>query len=98
MSQSILSSAGHSAKQVTKGFSLCDCVPGEACRVVGIGGNRALINRLMGLGVRIGSEIQILQQRGQDVVIASTGNRVALGGIIARHLHVERLSQVERLN
>lgn len=98
MSQTILSPLDYSPELATDTFSLCDCAPGEACRVVGIGGNRALINRLMGLGLRVGSEIQVLQQRGQDVVIASTGNRVALGGIIARHLRVEKLKQVERLN
>ncbi len=70
---------------------LCDCTPGQTCRLVGIDGDRALINRLMGLGVRIGSEIRVLQQRGQDVVITSTGNRIALGGAIARHLQVESL-------
>ncbi len=67
-------------------------MPGQACRVVGIDGDRAFINRLMGLGVRIGSEIRVVQQRGQDVVIANTGNRVALGEAIARHLQVERLN------
>ena len=60
--------------------------------MVAIDGGRSLVNRLMGLGVRIGSEVQVVQQRGKDVVIAGSGNRVALGGAIARHLQVERLS------
>lgn len=92
MSQSILSASKISPSQ---GRSyprlLSECPPGQVCRVVGIDGNRALTKRLMGLGVRIGSEIRIVQQRGQDVVITSTGNRIALGGAIARHLRVERL-------
>jgi ferrous iron transport protein A len=70
---------------------LSECAPGQICRVIGIDDDRALIKRLMGLGVRIGSEIRVLQQRGQDVVVASTGNRIALGGAIARHLQIERL-------
>lgn len=92
MSQSNLSSV-ESARQTAPCHSpLCDCAAGQACRVVGIDGDRALVNRLMGLGVRIGSELRIVQQRGQDVVIASTGNRIALGEAIARHLQVERLN------
>jgi len=67
------------------------CRPGQTCRVISIDGSRTLVHRLMGLGVRIGSELKILQQRGDGIVIASTGNRIALGGIIARHLQVERL-------
>ena len=92
MSQSILSAASSMPRPAACRHPLCDCTPGQACRLVEIDGNRALINRLMGLGVRIGSEIRVLQQRGQDVVITSTGNRIALGGAIARHLQVESLS------
>ena len=93
MSQSILSATTSTARQpATCRYPLCDCTPGQTCRLVSIDGNRALINRLMGLGVRIGAEIRVLQQRGQDVVITSTGNRIALGGIIARHLQVESLT------
>jgi len=93
MSQSVLSSTKISPscdKSCPGGLS--ECALGQAYRVVGINGNRALTKRLMGLGVRIGSEICIVQQRGQDVVITSTGNRIALGGAIARHLQVERLN------
>ncbi len=92
MSQSLLSVSPPAPRSAVCRHPLCDCRPGETCRLVGIDGDRALINRLMGLGVRIGSEIRVLQQRGQDVVITSTGNRIALGGAIARHLQVESLS------
>ena len=93
MSQSVLSATKISPSQ-DRSYPklLSECPPGQACRVIGINGNRALIKRLMGLGMRIGSEIRIVQQRGQDVVVASTGNRIALGGAIARHLQVERLN------
>lgn len=92
MSQSPLSATSSTPRPSGCRHPLCDCTPGQTCRLVGIDGNRALINRLMGLGVRIGSEIRVLQQRGQDVVITSTGNRIALGGAIAKHLQVESLS------
>lgn len=89
----MLSATMSTARQsATCRYPLCDCTPGQACRLVSIDGNRALINRLMGLGVRIGAEIRVVQQRGQDVVITSTGNRIALGGVIARHLQVESLT------
>ena|GEM_PF-3791739 len=70
---------------------LVACRPGERCRLVGIDGGHRFVNRLMGLGLRIGAEVRVIQQRGQDVVLASAGNRIALGGSIARHLHVEQL-------
>jgi len=92
MSQFDLSRPDASLQIAAGQHLLCDCRPGQTCRLVGIDGNRALINRLMGLGVRIGAEIRVVQQRGQDVVISSTGNRIALGGAIARHLQVESLT------
>ncbi len=92
MSQSYLSRPDASLQIAAGQHLLCDCRPGQTCLLVGIDGNRALINRLMGLGVRIGAEIRVVQQRGQDVVITSTGNRIALGGAIARHLQVESLT------
>ena len=92
MSQSILLTDDSLSGAAPASRLLVDCSAGQTCRVVGIDGDRALINRLMGLGVRIGSEVRIMQQRGQDVVIASTGNRIALGSAIARHLQVERVA------
>lgn len=71
--------------------NLTECQKGQTCRVVQINGGRSLLHRLIGLGVRIGSEIKIVQQRGDDVVIASTGNRIALGASVARYLQVERI-------
>ena len=62
---------------------------GGHARIARIDGGIQLTRRLMGLGLRIGSEIAVLQHRGRGVVLASGDTRVALGGDIATHLLVE---------
>ncbi len=94
MSQSPLSSQIKPAQcPAGKGDAQClvACRPGQRCRLVGIEGGHRFVNRLMGMGLRIGAEVRVMQQRGQDMVVASAGNRIALGASIARHLQVERL-------
>ncbi|MBV2122194.1 MAG: ferrous iron transport protein A [Candidatus Thiodiazotropha sp. (ex Ctena orbiculata)] len=49
-------------------------------------GGRQLVHRLLSLGLRVGSEIEIVQHRGSGVVVACQGNRVALGGGVADKL------------
>ena len=64
-----------------------DLIPvGERARISKIRGGKTLTRRLLGLGLRIGSEISVLQHRGRGVVVASAGNRVALGGSVANKL------------
>ena len=62
---------------------------GEHARIARIDGGVQLTRRLMGLGLRVGSEVAVLQHRGRGVVLASGDTRVALGGDIATHLLVE---------
>jgi ferrous iron transport protein A len=45
----------------------------------------------MSLGLRVGSEIDIVQHRGRGVVLASGSSRVALGGGVAEKLLVVEL-------
>ena len=91
MSQSLLANDSMTVAVSAALCPLVDLSAGQTCRVVGIDGDRALVKRLLGLGLRLGSEVCIVQRRGQDVVVASAGNRIALGGTIARHLRVERV-------
>lgn len=59
---------------------------GSHARIEQLLGGRQLIRRLLGLGLRIGSELDVVQQRGRGVVVASHGVRVALGAGIAEKL------------
>ena len=56
-------------------------------------GGRQLTHRLLSLGLRVGSEIELTQLRGCGVVVANAGTRVALGAGVAEKLLVERLPQ-----
>jgi ferrous iron transport protein A len=54
-------------------------------------GGRMLTHRLLSLGLRVGSEIELLQRRGGGVVVACQGNRVALGAGVAEKLFLSPL-------
>jgi ferrous iron transport protein A len=58
-----------------------------------IQGGRQLTHRLLSLGLRVGSEIELIQRRGGGVVVANAGTRVALGAGVAEKLFVERLPE-----
>lgn len=64
---------------------------GEHARIAEIRGDRQFARRLLSLGLRVGSEVDILHRRGGGVVVISDGNRVALGGTIADKLLVESI-------
>jgi ferrous iron transport protein A len=49
-------------------------------------GGRRLTRRLLSLGLRVGSEIELLQRRGGGVVVACQGTRIALGAGVAEKL------------
>ena len=52
-----------------------DTLPiGGHARIAAIQGGRNLHRRLMGLGLRVGSEVDVLHHRGRGVVVASAGN------------------------
>ncbi len=71
-----------------------DAVPiGGRARITAIEGGRSLHRRLLGLGLRVGAEVQVLHHRGRGVVVASAGNRIALGGGVAEKLLIEHLPE-----
>ncbi len=73
-------------------IALAQLPPGARARIAEIQGGRELTRRLLGLGLRIGSEVELLHQRGRGVVVASAGNRIALGGGVAEKLLTEPLA------
>ncbi len=66
---------------------------GRSGRLAEIQGGRQLTRRLLALGLRIGSEIQVLHRRGTGVVVLHGGTRIALGGGIAEKLRVVPLDR-----
>lgn len=64
---------------------------GRRARLVKIEGGRELTRRLLGLGLSIDEEVEVLQHRGRGVVVARGGNRIALGGGVAEKLMAELL-------
>jgi ferrous iron transport protein A len=68
---------------------------GRRVRITAINGDRMLSRRLLSLGLRIGSELEILHHRGRGVVVGSSGNRVALGAGVADKLIVTPLEAAE---
>lgn len=59
---------------------------GSRALVKRIMGGRHLIHRLLSLGLRVGSEIELIQRRGGGVVVANQGARIALGAGVAEKL------------
>ncbi len=62
---------------------------GNRAQIVRIEGGRQLVRRLLSLGLRVGAELHVLQRRGRSVVVASSGNRVAIGSTIADKLLIK---------
>ena len=61
---------------------------GGHARIERVEGGRLMTRRLLSLGLRVGSEVDIVQHRGRGVVVASQGSRVALGAGVADKLLV----------
>jgi ferrous iron transport protein A len=59
---------------------------GSHARIEQLLGGRQMTRRLLSLGLRVGAELDVLQQRGRGVVVASHGVRVALGAGVAEKL------------
>lgn len=70
--------------------TLVDLEVGERARIHAIDGGGRLILRLMGLGLRVGSDIRLLQHRGRGVVVSNGETRIALGGNIAQRITAQR--------
>lgn len=74
-------------------LSLADLRPGVSARITAIRGGREITRRLMGLGLRVGSEVRLLHHRGRGVVLAAGASRVALGGGVAEKILAETTGQ-----
>ncbi|MCB1757940.1 MAG: ferrous iron transport protein A [Gammaproteobacteria bacterium] len=61
---------------------------GSRGSITAIGQYPGILQRLLALGIRRGSEIEVLHHRASGVVIRSGANRVALGADIAGQLAV----------
>lgn len=72
-------------------MSLFDLPLETPARIAEIRGGRQLTRRLLGLGLRVGSEVAVLHHRGRGVVLSTGGTRVALGGGVVEKLSVEPL-------
>jgi ferrous iron transport protein A len=82
-----------SDNQTQKALMALAQVPlGTRVRIVEVRGGRQLTRRLLSLGLRIGSEVELLHHRGRGVVVASAGNRIAIGGGIAEKLMAEQIA------
>ncbi|MEN8214300.1 MAG: ferrous iron transport protein A [Pseudomonadota bacterium] len=75
--------------------SLDQLAVGEHARITDFLGDRKTSRRLLSLGLRIGSELEVLHHRGRGVVVASSGNRVALGADIAGKLRIAAVDTPE---
>jgi ferrous iron transport protein A len=62
---------------------------GATVRIAEIRGGRALTHKLFSLGLRAGSQVRVLHQRGRGLVLSSAETRIAIGGGIADGLWVE---------
>ena len=73
-------------------LQLQDLPRGTIARVAKVNGGQSTTRKLLGLGLRIGSEIEMVHQRGQGIVVASAGNRIALGLAVAEQIWAEPLN------
>jgi len=65
---------------------------GKQALISEIRADRQVAMRLLSLGIRVGSEVEVTQQRDKGVVIACAGNRVALGGKVACNLFTQPIN------
>ncbi|MES9956964.1 MAG: ferrous iron transport protein A [Sedimenticola sp.] len=64
---------------------------GTHAKIAEIHGDRAMARRLLSLGLRVGSEVSVVQHRKRGVVVASAGTRVALGASVADKLLMQTI-------
>lgn len=71
--------------------SLLSLQNGHSGRISSINGDNQMVRRMLSLGLRVGTVVNMLNHRGRSVVIQNAGTRVALGPGIAEKLLVEPL-------
>jgi len=71
--------------------SLLSLKNGHSGRAASIEGGKLMVRRMLALGLRVGTVVNMLNHRGKSVVIQNEGTRVALGPGIAEKLLIEPL-------
>ena len=76
-------------QQCLQSLPLADLAPGMSGRIVAVLGGRELSRKLLGLGLRVGSEVRVEHRRCRGLVVSAGETRIALGGSIVEKLLVE---------
>jgi ferrous iron transport protein A len=71
--------------------SLALAQPGQRLRITGYRGGRMLRARLLGLGLNLGQEVEILQNNHGLIIVGINGGRVALGRGISQKILAEAI-------
>ncbi len=71
--------------------SLLKLKNGRSGRISSIEGDNQMVRRMLSLGLRVGTVVNMLNHRGKSVVIQNAGTRVALGPGMAEKLLIEPL-------
>ncbi len=66
---------------------------GTWVRITAMRGGRDMARRLLGLGLRVGSEVEILHRRNGGVVVSTGENRIALGAGVAERVLAEPIGK-----
>ena len=74
--------------------SLLSLKKGHSGRITSIDGGKIMVRRMLSLGLRVGTVVNMLNHRGKSVVIQNAGTRVALGPGIAEKLLIEPLENL----
>lgn len=61
---------------------------GSHSTVSNITGGKDMLRKLMSLGIKTGSDVELLHHRGKGVVVRSNGTRIAIGESIAQYIEV----------
>lgn len=64
---------------------------GEHAQIIEISGGKNMNRKMMGLGLKVGSEVDVIHRRGHGVVVGRNGNRIAIGSGISSRLLMKRL-------
>lgn len=69
--------------------SLAAVLPGQRVRITGHRGGRMLRARLLALGLRLGQEVEVIQNNRGLIIVGLNGGRVALGRGISQKIMTE---------
>ncbi len=76
--------------------ALCAVAPGTCACVQEVGGGRAMVQRMLMLGIRRGAQLRLLHGPGaRGAVVGVGGARIALGRDVIEHIRVQAAEHVE---